>query len=174
MIHIYYYYSYLTRRVGPRLVDRRRSSDRTRREASSVIWWSAPVKETRSDSSDQVTVVMINLLYTPFHSFIFTFNKLIQAIDTRKHKYSVRLSFGVHVYVCDVVDVFHKKLCVVELCCHQFQRVVIRSQKTTVWWSTKSDHTLRNLQYQNKEHWWVYSKESDWFKLFLGGGIGLQ
>jgi hypothetical protein len=46
------------------LTDRHGSSDSRRSEASSAIWWSARVNKTWSTSSDQVTVVMINLLYT--------------------------------------------------------------------------------------------------------------
>lgn len=40
-------------------VARRRSSDKTQRFASRFIWWSVTCKSTRSDPSDQVTVIKL-------------------------------------------------------------------------------------------------------------------
>ena len=52
---------------------------------------------------------------------------------------------------------YWEKRCVLR---HRFQRGVIWIQKTTVWWSGASDHTLWNQQYQDWEHWWVYNKSN--------------
>ena len=64
IIYIYYYNSNLIRSDGSRQVDRHGSPDQTRRGASRLILWSAPANETWSGISDQVTVIMIDLLYT--------------------------------------------------------------------------------------------------------------
>jgi hypothetical protein len=45
-----------------------------------LIWWSVPVNETWSDSSDQITVVMINLC-----TIKFTYNKLIKIFQIIKN-----------------------------------------------------------------------------------------
>lgn len=46
-------------RAWSRLVARCRSSDQTRRFASCLIWWSVTCNSTRSDPSDQVTVIKL-------------------------------------------------------------------------------------------------------------------
>ena len=66
---------------------------------------------------------------------------------------------------------YYERRCVVR---HQFQRGVIWIQKTTVWWSGSSDHTLWNLHYQDWEYWWVYNKYIYTYQLTSWQLIGIQ
>ena len=63
-INIYYYNSNLIQSAESHENDRHGSSDQTRRRASSLILRFTPVNETYSGISDQVTFIMINVLYT--------------------------------------------------------------------------------------------------------------
>ena len=64
MIITFYHNSNLTWRTVSRRVDEVIPSDHTRREASRVIQWYGLIHETGYCTPDQVTIMIICLLYT--------------------------------------------------------------------------------------------------------------
>ena len=89
--HMYYYNNNLIRSAGSRLVDRDWSPNQTRRGALSLIIWFVPVKEMWCGIWDQVTVIMINLIFTlyPSHVMKKLWNKYhgsnVQYLYTKEH-----------------------------------------------------------------------------------------
>jgi hypothetical protein len=107
------------------------------RDTKHRVWSDDPRLSTRRDLTflDQVTVIMINLLYTPILNeknvkiYVFKVNILFQMIKNTNKQWDYFCAYHFH---CDIVNVFNKKRSVYALWRHQFQRVPIRNQKTTV------------------------------------------